>query len=80
MVTARDMDFTLPDRTFESLGNETEVNMTNLLPVTSYNFSVQAVSKALTVEVRGQSSTPDSGTTLLSGKELYKENKRNFYY
>ena len=42
--------------------------MTNLLPVVRYSFSMQAVSIALAVEIRSQTSNVGNGTTLTTGK------------
>jgi len=68
VLTARDASGSTPDHVFWTINNNSEANMTNLFPTTSYNFTVQAVSKALTVEVRGQKSEVAMGTTLLSGE------------
>ena len=66
VLTARDTTSSGSDRVFITTNSTSEANMTNLLPATNYNFTVQAVSKALAVEVRGQESEVAMGTTLLS--------------
>ena len=68
VATAVDIDGNLPPVSMSTQGSGTDVNMTNLLPVVRYSFSVQAVSIALAVEIRSQTSNVGNGTTLTTGK------------
>ena len=67
-ITAVDVSGDVSDKVVFTPDGTTMMNVTNLLPATTYSFSVLAVSRALGLEVRGQPSNVDNSTTLTTGE------------
>ena len=67
-ITVVDVSGVVSDKVVFTPDGTTMMNVTNLVPVTTYSFSVLAVSKALGLEVRGQPSNVDNSTTLSTGE------------
>ena len=75
-ITVVDTSGSMSDKVVFSPDSTTMINVTNLLPATTYSFSVLAVSRALGLEVRGQPSNVDNSTTLTTGELLPIREKR----
>ena len=67
-ITVVDVSGGVSDKVVFTPDSTTIMNVTNLLPATTYIFSVLAVSRALGLEVRGQPSSADNSTTLTTGE------------
>ena len=68
-VTARDTSGNSEMVSASTTSNATRLNMTNLLPGISYEFSVQAVAMVLDVEAASEFSATKTGTTSVTGEK-----------
>jgi len=63
MITVVDLSGGVSDKIVSTPNNETMMGVITLLPNTTYTFSVQAVSRALGLEVRSQPGNVVTATT-----------------
>ena len=68
-VTARDTSGNSEMVTASTTSNATRLNVTNLLPGISYEFSVQAVAMVLDAGAASEFSATRTGTTSATGEE-----------